>query len=141
MNTRGIAIAALGAAASGVALLGVAAPASAAVHDSSLVIATCTKASYNPQICTDKPVKKVFANGDMFVKFTASPAHCSNIIARVYIDGLEEGSKFLRPGESMTVDSYVPKGTHSVAVQATGIKGGCNHGSLGGWRGKLRIIT
>lgn len=80
------------------------------------------------------------------VEFTANQNHCSDMIAHVWIagggyDGSEWGSNIVHPGQ--TDGGYeIPineSGLHQIGVQAEGVPGGCNTGSVSAWGGTLRI--
>jgi hypothetical protein len=80
------------------------------------------------------------------VEFTANQNHCADMIARVWIagpgyNGSEWGSNTVGPGQS-DGGYEIPineAGLHQVGVQAEGIPGGCNAGSVSAWGGMLRI--
>ena len=80
------------------------------------------------------------------VEFTANQNHCADMIAHVFIagpgyNGGEWGSNVVHPGQ--TDGGYeIPindSGLHQVGIQAEGIQGGCNTGSVSAWGGMLRI--
>ncbi len=80
------------------------------------------------------------------VEFTANQNHCADMIAHVWIagpgyNGSEWGSNVVGPGQS--AGGYeIPindAGLHQVGVQAEGIQGGCNPGSVSAWGGTLQI--
>lgn len=77
------------------------------------------------------------------LEFTASPRHCSDIIAHAYFDGQEWGSQIARPGESDGGGYEIPSdyGLHKVAYQAEGVPGGCNTGRLDSWGGTMRVYA
>ena len=73
------------------------------------------------------------------VEFTGGSG-CSDIIAHVLIGGGEWGSNRVGPGESNGgYEIPVDPGLKQVAIQAEGIPGGCNTGSVSAWGGTLRI--
>jgi hypothetical protein len=75
------------------------------------------------------------------VEFTASGRHCSEVIAHVFADGREWGSKRILPGQS-DGGYEIPVATvglHKFGVQAEGVTSGCNTGKLDSWGGTLHI--
>jgi hypothetical protein len=89
------------------------------------------------------PTKTQFyaSNGSIKVEFTANPNHCSDMIAHVFINGQQWGSNIVHPGQSdggyeIPIDRA---GLQQVAIQAEGVAGGCNTGSVSAWGGMLRI--
>lgn len=80
------------------------------------------------------------------VEFTANQNHCSDMIAHVWISGPgyhgdEWGSNIVHPGQS-DGGYEIPvhdAGLHQVGIQAEGVEGGCNTGSVDAWGGMLRI--
>lgn len=74
------------------------------------------------------------------VEFTANQNHCADMIAHIFFDGHEWGSNVVHPGQ--TDGGYeipVDYGLHQIGVQAEGLPGGCNTGSVSAWGGVLRI--
>jgi hypothetical protein len=68
----------------------------------------------------------------------AGGAACSSIIAHIIVDGKEWGSNRVDPGGSDGgYEIPMSVGPHTIGVQAEGIPGGCNNGSLSGWQGTL----
>jgi hypothetical protein len=84
-------------------------------------------------------------NKSIKVEFTANQAHCSDIIAHVFVSSpgnvAEWGSNIVHPGgtdggyEIPLNDSFF----HRIDIQAEGVPGGCNTGSVSSWGGELRI--
>jgi hypothetical protein len=94
------------------------------------------------QLCTPIPTVALPTDGALKVQFDASLSHCSSIVAHLLIDGVEAfASNVLAPGEGTGIQDFgpLPAGVHSVGVQAEGIPGGCNPGSLAVWEGMLSI--
>jgi len=143
MNTRRLTAAALAAASSTVALLGMSSPASADVITKTTKVAHCDNPITNPQVCRNKISQDFHVNypgsGHVIVKFKADPTHCSDIYATIYIDDYPEQTNRLRPGQSMKIDTHLRKGMHTVSVQAKGVYGGCNTGKLDSWSGRISI--
>lgn len=74
------------------------------------------------------------------VEFIASQSHCSDIRAHVFVNGARWGSNTVGPGQSDGGHEVpVNKGLNLVQIQAEGITGGCNSGSLSSWGGELRV--
>lgn len=133
-----LAAAAISAAAAGGAASVVVSPANAGVNTYPIG-ATCPE---NSQVCGTVPTRTVNARGPLVAQFTASPAHCSRIIAQTLIDGQIRGSQMLSPGQAARpVRAYVLSGNHSVGVRAIGVRGGCNTGDLMNWKGTLVVKT
>lgn len=96
------------------------------------------------QLCTPVPSVALPTDGALQVQFTAAPSHCSDIVARIRVDGLEQFvSAPLAPGEGTGVLELGPvtAGVHHVGVQAEGVLGGCNPGSLAIWSGTLSLTV
>jgi hypothetical protein len=78
------------------------------------------------------------------VQFTAASTNCSAISLDFQLDGFGVFlSDQLGPGDStpaVDVGPVIP-GTHLLTVQATGIEGGCNVGTLDTWGGILTVLT
>jgi hypothetical protein len=78
------------------------------------------------------------AAGPIEAEYTASPAHCSNVIMHFLLDGVEQAvSGVLTPGASTGFVSLgsVSAGPHVVGLQAEGVVSGCNVGDLQNWGG------
>jgi hypothetical protein len=80
----------------------------------------------------------------IFVQFTASPEHCSSIVATLRIDGTILATETLAPGQQMSKQFIAGTGKPgkqltTIAVTADGVLGGCNVGTLGGWKGTLLV--
>jgi hypothetical protein len=123
----------------GVAALGLAAPASAEKFDQRVAV-DCPKPF--SQNCPPRRGIEVPTWGPLFVTFTADPGprQCAPIRARIFIDGREWGSKVVNPGEND--GGYfiqASPGKHLIEVQADGVPGGCNKGSMSGWAGHLHV--
>jgi hypothetical protein len=76
--------------------------------------------------------------GASSVEFQASPAHCSDILVQFFVDGTAVSAQIgpLGPGQGTgSVSLGVLAGSHTVGIQATGILGGCNTGTLAAWGG------
>ena len=81
-------------------------------------------------------------SGPITIMYTASPEHCSDVQAQVFVDGTPiYTSAFLGPGQSTGPIGTSPlaAGLHTVAIQATGEVGGCNEGQLSSWGGTLTL--
>ena len=103
---------------------------------------TCSPAA--GQLC-DPPFSTSLSSADILrVGFTASPAHCSSITVDFFLDGfLVFTSDPLGPGDStppLDLGPVIP-GTHVLSLQATGIVGGCNTGTLAAWSGTLTTMV
>ena len=120
----------------GVALAG---PASAKpfAQDSYIEVPQCQPAT--SQLCPQIPTASVGAIMSPTVTFTANTNHCSDIIAHVFIDGVEFGSDLLDPGETTPEFPLEDLQPHTVGIQAEGIPGGCNTGHVDAWGGTLHF--
>jgi hypothetical protein len=122
-----------------VALAG-SAPAGPLVLDEDIEVARCGQDS--GQRCPPVIYRQAYINTPIVkVEFTASAAHCSDVIAHVFVDGREWGSNVVAPGASdggfeIPMDKV---GLHKFGVQAEGVTGGCNTGKLESWSGNLHI--
>src|SRR5262249_37635616 len=70
--------------------------------------------------------------------------HCSDMVAHLLVDGVEQfASGVLAPGQGTGVHDFGPvaAGVHQVGVQAEGVLGGCNPGSLAIWSGTLSVTV
>ena len=133
-------------AAAGAVALGFAAPAAnAAVFPNNPVNVTqCYYRTATPsQECLNTPTYNVrSSSGKYVVQFRANPSHCSSMIAHIIVDGTEWGRQVLGPGQrDGSYFMQLSPGTHRIGVRATGIRGGCNTGSLIGWSGNLHFET
>jgi hypothetical protein len=128
------------AAATGFATLAFAGTASAQVMDRPIGIGQCEQPQ--TQTCKQIPSVTVSTDGPLMVEFQANNNHCSDIVANILIDGREWGSNVVGPGQR-DGGYFIPTspGTHTIGVQAEGIKGGCNPGFLSAWGGTLHIET
>jgi hypothetical protein len=126
-------------AAAGTATLALAGPASAKpyVQDSYIEVPQCQPAT--SQLCPQIPTASVGAVMSPTVSFTANTNHCSDIIAHVFIDGVEFGSDLLEPGETTPEFPLEDLRPHTVGIQAEGIPGGCNTGHVDAWGGTLHF--
>lgn len=130
-----IAIAAATTASAAVAL---AAPSSADSWNARITVDPCERPW--TQLCKNIPSWDTNYSTPSNVWITASPTHCSDMIAHVRIDGRVVGSDLLGPGKS-TAAYKVPPGKHTVGVQAEGVVGGCNRGFVSSWGGTVHFKT
>lgn len=96
------------------------------------------------QLCNDVFTVQVQTDGVLKVEYIASAGHCSSVIMHFQVDGVQMAvSGALKAGQSTgTIDlGPVSPGTHSVGLQAEGVRGGCNRGSLYSWAGSLNVTT
>lgn len=96
------------------------------------------------QTCAPRQGVTVYSNGPVFATFTADgpPAACAPGKARIFVDGKEQGSAVVQPGQNDGGHHFnVAPGDHLVEVQMDGVLGGCNTGAMSGWSGKLRVET
>ena len=105
------------------------------------VAVTCTSTG---QVCTPAFEVPVTTNAVLQLQFTAAASHCSAIAVAFGVNGSYGlPSAPLNPGESTPIVDAGPviPGTYLIAVQATGVLGGCNTGSLASWGGTLAVST
>jgi hypothetical protein len=135
-SVAGICVIVTATVAAGLALAG---PASAKpfVQDSYIEVPQCQPAT--SQLCPQIPTASVGAVMAPTVSFTANTNHCSDIIAHVFIDGVEFGSDLLEPGEATPEFPLEDLQPHTVGIQAEGIPGGCNTGHVDAWGGTLHF--
>lgn len=82
----------------GIVALALAGPASATVDDLPMAVKNCETTG---QVCAKTTLAVAITHGaPMMVEFTASPEHCSDIIAHIIVDGAEWGSNRVGPGQS-----------------------------------------
>jgi hypothetical protein len=124
---------------SGFAALPFAPPASADQVDQFVGVAQCERPQ--TQLCKQiQTVSVETGEGKLYVAFTVNPNDCADIIAKVFIDGAQVGAERAAPGKTTVYRGReVSPGTHTVAVQAQGIEGGCNTGFLSAWGGTVHI--
>jgi hypothetical protein len=139
--------------AAGVTALGLAGPASATetlMQEKVIAIDNCSVVGSDQFCPSPAKLKNDWATTTQFtapsrartvkVEFTASQSHCSNMIAHIYVNGAEWGSNTVGPGQSDGgYEVPVNYGLNQVQVQAEGVPGGCNSGSVTSWGGVLRI--
>lgn len=110
----------------------------AATAPIALSVQQCTDAT--KQLCEPSAFVTVWTEGALTVDFTASPGHCSPMIAHVFLDGVAKHvSDELAAGAStgrLDLGPVAP-GAHVVAVQAEGVLGGCNDGGVSSWSGSI----
>lgn len=122
--------------------LALAVPASATTIDKYIDVPACNEPQ--TQLCTPVPSIPFHAkySGPVLVEFTANRNHCADMIAHIIVDGNEWGSNTVSPGQSDEgYEIPMEKGDHTIGVQAEGIEGGCNTGSVSAWGGTLHIET
>ncbi|HEX3508156.1 MAG TPA: hypothetical protein VHW94_07175 [Candidatus Dormibacteraeota bacterium] len=106
------------------------------------VAVTCSPAS--GQLC-NPPYSTPVSSADIVeVQFTAASTNCSAITLDFQMDGFDVyTSDQLGPGDITPVVDVGPvlPGTHTLTVQATGVTGGCNVGTLTSWGGSLTVWT
>src|SRR5262249_37847235 len=98
--------------------------------------------AFTSQLCTPVPTVALPTDGVLQVEFDASTTHCSDMVAHLLVDGVEQfASGVLAPGQGTGVQDFGPvsAGVHQVGVQAEGVFGGCNPGSLAIWSGTLSV--
>ena len=121
---------------------------SVAAADATLTFAVgamdCTHDGADRQLCPPAPTVTVATDGVLQVEFVASAGHCSSVISRLIVDGIDRfTSEPLEPGGTTGVKDFGPvaPGAHTVGVQALGVVGGCNGGAIGSWLGELRVTA
>jgi hypothetical protein len=128
------------AAATGLAMLPLAAPASAEDIRREVGVAQCDPPP--DQTCTPIPSVTFDGGGRTIIHFTSATHHCSTIFVTVKLDGEDMGGGAVAPGHRINVvRDGLPLGAHTVTVQAHGVEGGCNKGQLDSWGGTVQINT
>ncbi|MEA2932039.1 MAG: hypothetical protein QOI56_824 [Actinomycetota bacterium] len=95
------------------------------------------------QLCTPRSAHQVVTSRVLGFRYKADPDSCSSIKIHVYLDGVPQGvSPVVAPEQTVGFDfDSVPAGTYLLELQAEGVPGGCNTGTLGSWAGQLTITT
>lgn len=138
---RAVVRAVVAAAATGVAAITLAGNASAL--DQYVEIVDC-KTAPGEQLCS---LERQFAyhHGDapgVRIEFTANNGHCSDIIAKVRVDGQAVAGIIVGPGErDGGVVVPLGPGRHVFSIGAEGLPGGCNTGRLASWGGTVHITN
>jgi hypothetical protein len=103
-------------------------------------VSQCTHGS-NSEHCDQAPGAAIDTSGPTLkIAFTASPKHCSDIQVTFLVDGnIVTGGLRVAPGQTVTANPGVGAGHHYVQVEANGIQGGCNQGTLESWGGELHL--
>jgi hypothetical protein len=103
---------------------------------------TCSPAS--GEVCTPAFSTPISSADVLRLQFTAASTNCGAITLDFQEDGFDVYiTDPLGPGDStpmVDVGPVVP-GTHLLTVQATGVEGGCNVGTLNSWSGTLTVVT
>lgn len=100
---------------------------------------TCTGSG---EVCDPIFTTSIVSNNVAQAQFTASLTNCGDIVVEIGLDGSFFTSDPLAPGQSTSITFQpVTAGTHEVTVQATGVEGGCNTGTLASWGGTLVVTT
>ena len=96
----------------------------------------------NGQDCNARPSIHFDAHiaEKVLASFTNDANGCSDIVVRFYLDGRQiDAPAIARPGSTVTAPPAYTKtaGGHDLSVGATGVKGGCNVGTLEAFGGTL----
>jgi hypothetical protein len=92
------------------------------------------------QLCERLPIGSVNVTGcarTLEVHLTMAPTHCAKVIVEVFANGASKGSMGpLDRSEAgaVALGKFAAGTAVNVAVQAMGVLGGCDNGSLGGWQ-------
>jgi hypothetical protein len=102
-------------------------------------VAACTQPEGQvcPEISSAPPIDP--RTPQVKVEFTASPDHCSSMVARLVVDGKVGSGTYHQPGQSDSQIIALGPGQHVIGIQAEGRPVGCNTGRLASWAGTLRI--
>ena len=103
---------------------------------------TCAPAS--GEVCNPLYSTSISSADILRLQFTAASTNCSPFTLDFQLDGFDVYfSDQLGPGDSTPMVNIGPviPGTHVLTVQATGVVGGCNVGTLDSWSGSLTIVT
>lgn len=82
--------------------------------------------------------------GEMRLRYTASPSHCSSVGIYVYVNGLLDTTiPPVAPGETSAevVIGSLPPGPVTIDLEGFGVIGGCNFGTLSAWGGTVDVTT
>ncbi len=95
------------------------------------------------QVCTPRSGHQVTTSRVLGFRFKANADSCSTIKLVVFLDGTRQGeSPPVAPDQTVGYDfEQVPAGTYLLELQAEGLPGGCNTGTLVSWAGALTITT
>jgi hypothetical protein len=102
----------------------------------------CSPAS--GQVCSPLYSTAISSADIVELQFTAASTNCSAITLVFQEDGFDVyDSGQLGPADSTPVIDVGPviPGTHLLTLQATGVEGGCNVGTLDSWGGTLTVWT
>jgi hypothetical protein len=105
------------------------------------VTATC---SGGGQLCNNVANIPISTTGILQANFTGGPLVCSSIRIHYLVDGTEVTvTGFVGANQSTGVANLGPvsAGTHVLGLQAEGIVGGCNSGTLGSWAGTAQVTV
>lgn len=96
----------------------------------------------NGQDCNARPAIHFDAHiaEKVLASFNNDANGCSDIVVRFYLDGRQISAPAIaRPGSTVTAPPTYTKtaGGHELSVGATGVKGGCNIGTLEAFGGTL----
>ena len=103
---------------------------------------TCSPAV--DQVCNPLFSTSISSADIVKLQFTAASTNCGAITIVFQLDGFDVWyPDLLAPGDSTPMANVGPviPGTHLLTVQATGVEGGCNVGTLASWGGTLTVIT
>lgn len=105
------------------------------------VSATC---SGGGQLCNNIATISISTTGLLQSNFTGGPNLCSNISIHYLVDGTEVAvTGFVGANQSTGVTNLGPvsAGTHVLGLQAEGMVGGCNSGTIGSWAGTAQVTV
>jgi hypothetical protein len=95
------------------------------------------------QLCDNTFSQSVSTISTLRVQYVASPGHCSNVAAHIFVDGVERAvTAVLTPGQASGFFDVGPvsPGPHVVALRGEGTVSGCNTGNLQNWGGTMDVV-
>jgi hypothetical protein len=102
------------------------------------------RSSGDSQLSTAVYSINVRTAGKLEVSYTAPRLHCASLRMHFLVDGVEKTvSAEVAPGHRTGYVDLGPvtPGNHVVALQAEGVRGGCNQGKITAWEGSAEVWT
>lgn len=98
----------------------------------------------NSQLCKPRREEKIEVKEDgiLYAEYIVPPSHCGPIIIYFYVDNTLKGREEYKIDNYKSVKKelgFIRKGTHTLALEAKGVTGGCNKGKLNSWGGAVNL--
>lgn len=98
----------------------------------------------NGQLCKPRREEQIEVKEDgiLYAEYIVPPGHCSTVIIYFYVDNKLKGREEYQIDNYKSVKKdlgFITKGTHTLALEAKGVTGGCNKGELNSWGGEVNI--